>query len=38
MKNFETEEEIRAFIERIKKHFVKEKRVAELTLERLDSM
>ncbi len=38
MEYYETEEEIEAFIKRIKKHFIKEKRVAELTLERLDSI
>jgi ferredoxin len=38
MKYYKTDQEIKEFIERIEKHFMKEKRVAELTLERLSSM
>jgi ferredoxin len=38
MKHYKTREEIAGFIERIKKHFNKEKLVIEKTLERLESI
>ncbi len=38
LRNYRTEEERKAFMVRIEKHFKKEMRVAELTLERLNSM
>lgn len=38
LRHYETEEERDAFIERIKRHFVKERKVIEKTLERLDSL
>ena len=36
MKHYKTKEEIEGFIERIKKHFKKEKKVIEKTLEKLE--
>lgn len=38
LRHYETEEEREAFIQRIKRHFVKERKVIEKTLERLDSL
>jgi len=38
MKNFESEEEKKAFLERMKKHFNKEKKVAEKTIEKIENI
>ena len=38
MENFETSEEKKAFLDRMKRHFVKEKRVAEKTIEKIENI
>ena len=38
LRHYETEKEREAFIQRIKKHFVKERKIIEKTLERLNSL